>query len=128
MRFAFVTCLALAAGVTILPRSAEAHHGWAEFDETAEVTVAATVSVFHFVNPHCVVEFDRKDNAGHVQRWQGEFGSPHELARKGWSAASLQPGDHITITGHPSKANIPALHVIKIRTADGKEVGSDGQD
>src|SRR5262249_17346709 len=115
------------AGLLLELRSAMAHHGWTEFDENALVTVDATVSAFHFVNPHCVVEFDRKDDLGRVQRWQAEFANPRELSRKGWSAASLQPGDKITLTGHPAKGDVPAIHVTKIHTPDGKEIGIESQ-
>jgi hypothetical protein len=122
-----LTCIALALGIVVSPLLA-AHHGWAEFDETAEVTMEATVVAFHFVNPHCVVEFDRKDQAGQVRRWQAEFASPRELGRKGWTAASLQPGDKVTITGHPAKdINVRAVHLTRIRMTDGREIAIETQ-
>jgi hypothetical protein len=99
-----------------------AHHGWEDFDAKSELTFEATVKDFHFTNPHCVVEFEAKDEKGQVRKWQGEFASPIELHRKGWTAASLQMGDKITITGHPSKDGAPAIHVMKIRLASGKEL------
>ncbi|PWU08016.1 MAG: hypothetical protein C5B51_08565 [Terriglobia bacterium] len=119
--------LALTWVLLVARRPAGAHHGWAEFDETAEISVDATVSAFHFVNPHCVVEFDLKDDSGKVRRWQGEFSNPGQLARKGWNAASLQPGDRIKLSGHPARNNVPAIHVTKIRTPDGKEVGIENE-
>jgi hypothetical protein len=96
------------------PRAAEAHHGWAEFDSTAEITLEGTVSQFHFTNPHCVVEFRAVDKKGQMRLWQGEFANPGQLARAGWNAASLQPGDKITVTGNPAKNGSPAVHVMKI--------------
>jgi len=111
-----VICLCLA------PRTAKGHHGWAEFNEGTEVTLEGTVTDFHFVNPHCVVEFDVKDEKGAVRKWQGEFSNPGGLARKGWTAASLEAGDKITITGHPARNNVPAVHVTKIRMPKGQEV------
>src|SRR6516162_6573546 len=101
MKQSSLTCLSLFTGCLLVPTPAAAHHGWAEFDETAEVTFEGTVIDFHYGNPHCVVEFERRDDKGHIQKWQGEFSNPGVLSRKGWDAASLQAGDKVTITGHP---------------------------
>jgi hypothetical protein len=101
---------------------AEAHHGWLDFDSSHEVTYEGTVTDFHFTNPHCVVEFSVKDEKGQVLKWQGEFASPGELGRKSWTAASLQPGDKILISGHPAKDKTLAMHVTKIRMPNGQEV------
>jgi len=122
MKIALLGSAALAACFLLAPRVAEGHHGWAEFNETAEVTLEGTVTDFHWVNPHCVVEFDVKDDKGHVQKWQGEFSNPGVLSRKGWNAASLEAGDRLTITGHPAKKEgVNAIHVTRIRTTGGQE-------
>jgi hypothetical protein len=47
--------------------SAVAHHGYAAFDTSAEITLKGTVTDFHFVNPHCVIEIDVKDDKGQVR-------------------------------------------------------------
>src|ERR1700735_4011515 len=99
---------------------ASAHHGYAAFDTTAEVTLSGTVTDFHFVNPHCVVEFDVKDDKGQVHNWQGEFSNPGQLVRKGWTAASLAAGDKIQVSGYPAKGEARALHVLKIRMPSGQ--------
>jgi hypothetical protein len=99
---------------------AQGHHGWMEFDETAEVTIEGTVTDFHYVNPHCVVELDVKGEAGHIQKWQAEFSNPGVLSRRGWNAASLQPGEKLTVTGHPARNNVLAIHVTRIRMANGE--------
>ena len=110
----------LAAGL-VAPVSVQAHHGWQEFDEKAEVTVTGTVTDFHYVNPHCVVEFDVKDDKGRIQKWQGEFSNPGVLSRRGWNAAFLEAGDKLTITGHPAKKDgVLALHVTRILSASGE--------
>lgn len=113
--------VAIWAGIFLLAHTAQAHHGWAEFELNREVTMEGSVTDFHFVNPHCVVEFDVMDDKGLVHKWQGEFSSPGQMVRKGWTAASLQPGDRITITGNPAKNEIPAVHVTRIRLSNGQE-------
>lgn len=119
MKITLLTSVPLLAALLLLPGSAEGHHGWTEFDEKAEVTVEGTVTDFHYVNPHCVVEFDVKDETGHVHKWQGEFSNPGVLSRRGWNAASLEAGEKLTITGHPARNNVLALHVFRIRSSNG---------
>jgi hypothetical protein len=116
-----MTALAISAAFVIVPGIAEAHHGWADFEEAKEVTFQGTVVAFHYTNPHCVVEFEVTDDKGKVKKWEGEFASPGELQRKGWNPNSLESGDKLTITGHPSKDGSPAIHVSKI-AVNGKEL------
>lgn len=120
MKLRNLSPIPLLAGMLLMPVVAVAHHGWVDFDEKTERTVEGTVTAFYFVNPHCVVEFDVKDENGRVQKWQGEFASKLELSRKGWNPASLEPGDHLTFIGHPSKDGSLSIHVMKIRTAKGE--------
>lgn len=110
----------LIAGLVLLPGSVQAHHGWQEFDEKGEVTVEGTVTDFHYVNPHCVVEFEAKDEKGQVQKWQGEFSNPGVLSRRGWNAAYLEAGDKLKITGRPARNGVLALHVTRILSASGE--------
>ena len=121
MKKTLLSLLALSAGFILMPPPAEAHHGWAEFNEGTEVTLQGTVGAFHFTNPHCVVDFDAVEN-GKTRSWEGEFASPVELSKKGWTAATLQPGDKMSITGHPAKDGGPELHVTAIHMADGREL------
>src|ERR1700681_507816 len=120
MKIALLLYAPLITGLLLVPGSAHAHHGWQEFDEKAEVTVEGTVTDFHYVNPHCVVEFNVKDEKGRIQKWQGEFSNPGVLSRRGWNAASLDAGDKLTITGHPARNGVHALHVTRIRSSKGE--------
>ena len=103
----------------LLPVSMEAHHGWQEFDEKTDVTVEGTVTDFHYLYPHCVVEFEVKDEKGRREIWQGEFSNPGALSRQGWNAAYLEAGDHLKISGHPARNGVRALHVTRILSAAG---------
>jgi hypothetical protein len=122
-----IASLAFSMALLAPAPAARAHHGWSEFDLGRQITMTGTVVDFHFVNPHCVVEFDSTDAVGRHREWQGEFSSPGQLARKGWNAALLQPGDTITLTGHPAKNAAAAIYVQKIRMADGKEFVVEGR-
>ncbi len=83
-----LTFLAVAASFLLMPGVASGHHGWAAFESKTTVTFKGTVTDFHFVNPHSVVDFDVKDDQGQVQSWQGELTSAARLASKGWTATS----------------------------------------
>jgi hypothetical protein len=125
MKNILLTLLALAAGSLAVPRSAAGHHGYAAFDTTAEVTLKGTVTDFHFTNPHCVIEFDVKDEKGQVQNWKAELTSANHLAPKGWTESSVQAGDELAITGYRAKNGAPSLWVNKIRLASGQELKVD---
>jgi len=120
MKLRLLALAPMLIGLLLMPGTANAHHGWVDFDEKADLTVEGTVTGFYFVNPHCVVEFDVKDEKGRIQKWQGEFASKLELSRLGWNAASLEAGEKLTFIGHPSKDGSLSIHVIKIRKANGE--------
>jgi uncharacterized protein DUF6152 len=75
-----------------------AHHGYASYDETREVTLRGTVTEFDWANPHTEIYFDVRDSQGNVAHWGCETLSPTKLSRVGWSKDVVKPGDHITIT------------------------------
>ncbi len=120
MKTSFLFLLFLLAG------PAGAHHGLAAFDTTAPVTFHGTVTDFHFVNPHCVVEFDVKDDQGRVRNWKAELTSANHLAPKGWTESSVQPGDQITITGFRAKNGAASLWATKVVLANGEELKING--
>jgi hypothetical protein len=125
MKSALLSVLTLACSLLWMPGAAEAHHGWAAFEPNTEVTFKATVTDFHFVNPHSVVEFEVKDDKGQIHKWEGEMTSPIHLAPKGWTAATLKAGDEITITGHPARNGSLSMRVMKILQSNGKELKVD---
>jgi hypothetical protein len=103
-----------------LVSSAMAHHGLAAFDTTKEITLKGTVTEFHFVNPHCVVDFEVTDEEGQVQKWQAEMTTPALL--KGWTATSLEPGNVVTISGYRAKSGALYLRVMSLSSSNGVEL------
>lgn len=108
-----------------MAQSALAHHGYAAFDTAAEVTLKGTVTDFHFVNPHCVIEFDVQDDKGQVRNWKAELTSANHLAPKGWTESSVQAGDELAITGYRAKNGAPSIWVTKIHMANGQDLKID---
>jgi hypothetical protein len=109
----------------VLAAAALAHHGYAAFDTSAEITLKGAVTDFHFTNPHCVIEIDVKDEKGQVQNWKCELTSANHLAPKGWTEATVQPGDELAITGYHAKNGSPSLWVTKIHLANGEDLKID---
>jgi hypothetical protein len=127
MKNALLAFLGVAAGLLVMPESAVGHHGYAAFDTTAEVTFKGTVTDFHFVNPHCVVEFEVRDEEGQVHDWKAELTSATHLAPRGWTATSLEAGDEITITGYRAKNGASSIWATKIVLANGQELKIEGE-
>src|ERR1700688_3256278 len=114
----FAVVAALALLIVVAP--VFAHHGTAAYDTGNALTFKGTVTDFRFINPHCQIYFDVKNDKGEVEHWQGELTAPNKLARAGWTKHSLNPGDQITVTGAMGKNNAHALTIRKL-------VGPDGQ-
>jgi Family of unknown function (DUF6152) len=111
-------------GFLFVPALALAHHGFAEFDRTSPVTLAGTVTEFHFTNPHCVIDFEVKDDKGEIQKWQGELTSPLHL--KGWTATSLEPGNKVEVTGYPAKSGAHYVWITRLKSSNGIALKTNG--
>ena len=120
MKKKFMVIAALGVSLAIVCVPGFAHHGSAAYETNSSLTFKATVSEFRFINPHCQLLFDVKNDQGEVEHWQGELTAPNKLARAGWTKHSLNVGDQITVSGFAAKGG---AHSIWIR----KLVGPDGQ-
>jgi hypothetical protein len=94
--------LAAAIGIASLltPVKTGAHHSAAMFDEQKSVTVAGTVRLFQWTNPHCWIQM-LVSGAREPTEWSVEMGSPGQLYNKGWKPGTLKAGDKIVVVIHP---------------------------
>ena len=100
-----------------------AHHGAVAYDESHEVVLkGATVTKLAWANPHTIILFDVKDESGKVTHWAGELGSPSAITLQGWTKASVQPGDVITIYIHQAKTGNPVGRISHVVLADGTQL------
>ena len=90
--------LLVAAGGIALP--AVAHHSFAMFDQTKQVSLKGTVKEFQWTNPHAFIRVEVAEN-GTSDVWDVELNSPYNLKRQGWSSSSVKTGDKITIVLNP---------------------------
>ena len=114
---------ALGALGLLLAGPVQAHHAFAMFDTNREVTLEGTVKEFQWTNPHTWVQLMVKDPAGKEVEWSIEGSSPNNLARFGWSRASLKTGDHVQAVIHPLKDGSIGGSLVKI-TVNGQVVGA----
>jgi hypothetical protein len=118
--------LSVLAGILAVSSPLFAHHGNAAYEGTMTVLKDATVTKVLWANPHTVVLFDVKDEKGELAHWTAELGSPSALTNVGWSKASLQPGEVVTIYIHQAKTKNPVGRIQRIVLADGSELRDSG--
>jgi hypothetical protein len=121
IRSKLVVFIGLPAATLILGVTLSAHHGSAAYDvKTSSVT--GTIVEFQFVNPHCQLRMDVKDEKGNVVQWTGEFTNPAALHRRGWTKEMFKPGDQITLSGNKAKSGAPFMRVLTLEMADGRKI------
>ena len=106
--------MSLSLGLLAAPALLLAHHGNAIYDQTKGVTVTGTVTEFLWANPHCLLNFDVKDDKGNVVKWSGEVGPASDMTRNGWSKKLLKPGDEITVIMTVAKDGSPIGRIARL--------------
>jgi uncharacterized protein DUF6152 len=81
-----------------------AHHSFgATYNSKAEIKIEGKLVQFVFRNPHSFVHIETPDTAGAVQRWSVEWSGAAALGNQGLSQTTLKAGDHVIVTGRPSR-------------------------
>ncbi len=83
-----------------------AHHSFAMFELTKDVTYIGTVIEYRWENPHTHIIMKVPAGAADpatVGTWDMEGGSTNIMARQGWNKSTYKPGDAVTIVAHPMK-------------------------
>ncbi len=102
--------------------SALAHHGSAAYSDKLLEIKQATVTKFLWASPHCLINFDAKDDKGKAVHWVIETGPATNIGLIGWTKTSLAPGDVVTVYVWPSKTGNPVGRLNKLVLADGSEL------
>ena len=106
--------LALGLGIIAVPVTLFAHHGAAIYDETKAVTVKGVVTDWLWANPHCLLEFDVKNDKGESVHWTAEVSNPPDMIARGWSRKMFKPGDDVTVTMIVAKNGEPIGRIARI--------------
>lgn len=115
--------LVAALSLTLAALPASAHHSAAPFEMTKNVTVTGTVERWVWSNPHCWLYIRAVRPDGTQQIWGFEAGSSGMLARNGWNAADMKPGDKVTVMAHPSRDGRPVGLISTVKLPSGKVLG-----
>jgi hypothetical protein len=103
MRKRAIGTLAVAAGLLSVSLPLFAHHGTAVFETDKTLTLKGSVTEWDWSNPHCLLQFDIKNEAGQVVHWIAETQNPAEMVSLGWGKVSFKPGDEVIVTLMPVK-------------------------
>ena len=100
-----------------------AHHSFAAFDRTREVTLSGAVREFQWSNPHAWIQVVVVDDKGRQTEWSVECGSPNMMARTGWKRTTLKAGDKIVAVVNPLKDGRPNGSLVRITLPGGSVLG-----
>ena len=114
-----VIWMVLGLGILAVPVALFAHHGNAIYDESKAVTVKGVVTEWVWANPHCLLEFDVKDDKGQSVHWTAEVSNPPDMINRGWSRKMFKAGDDVTITMIVAKNGEPIGRIARA-TVNGK--------
>lgn len=80
---------------TFCASAAMAHHSYAPYDLAHPVTITGTVKEFRWTNPHGWVYLMVPNAQGVLEEWVIETPAVSGMARWGWKADSMKPGDKV---------------------------------
>lgn len=87
------------------------------------IEVEGVVTDYRFINPHLRIFFDVTNEAGDVEHWIAEGGTPNVLLRNGWSPETFKAGDLIHIAGNPARDRGSLfIHMLNVRHGNGAEL------
>ena len=108
------------AGIAVLACATGlwAHHGYAEYDRYAPVTLEGTVKNVLWANPHVVLTLETQTKGEYSIEWAAVF----PLARTGITTVPVKEGDRLIVTGsinrNPEKRILTIVQEMR-RPADG---------
>jgi hypothetical protein len=120
MRKRLIGAIAVAAGLLFAALPLFAHHGNATLDTEKTLTMKGTVTEWVWSNPHCLLQFDVKNEGGQVVHWIAETQNPAEMVSLGWGKTSFKPGDEVTVSLMPVKNGNPFGRISLVVLPDGK--------
>ena len=80
-----------------------AHHSFASTYSDQNITLEGKVIEFLYRNPHSAILLETSDKNGKPVTWAAEWGTAGQLSRQGIERDTLRPGDHLIISGNPSR-------------------------
>jgi len=114
---------ALTAALVLVGGHAFAHHSFAMFDQSKDVTLKGTVTEFQWTNPHAFIHIEVLGKSGGKDLWQVELNSPNNLKRQGWKSTSVKAGDEVTLAIKPLRDGSRGGLFVSMKLPDGSVLG-----
>ncbi len=111
------------AALVLVSGHAFAHHSFAMFDQTKDVTLKGTVTEFQWTNPHAFIHIEVPGSSGGKEMWQVELNSPNNLKRQGWKSTSVKAGDEVTLILKPLRDGSRGGLFVSMKLPDGRVLG-----
>jgi hypothetical protein len=105
-----------------------AHHSFAMFELTKDVTYTGTVLEYNWENPHTHIIVKVAPGAkdpSTMGTWDIEGGATNIMGRQGWTRATYKAGDPITVVAHPMKDGSKGASLFYAIMPDGKRLYHD---
>jgi hypothetical protein len=113
----------LLTGLLFASTAASAHHSFAMFDSSKNVTVVGTVKSVDYANPHVWVDMIVMNDKNQPTTWAMEGGNLGGLYRMGWTKDTVRTGDKITMEVHPLRDGTAGGQIVRVTLADGRVLG-----
>jgi Family of unknown function (DUF6152) len=127
MRKRPVSVFAVALGLLSVSMPLFAHHGTSVFDMKKTLTLKGVVTEWDWSNPHCLLQFDVKNEGGEVVHWIAETQNPANMVTAGWGKVSFKPGDEVTVTLVPAKNGQPFGRINLVVLPSGKTLDANSK-
>ncbi len=118
IRSYLIVALLVAGGIPVV-----AHHSFAAFDQSRELTMTGQVTQFQWTNPHCWLVVKVKGASGQDEEWSFEMLSPNVLRRVGWKRGTVKAGDQVTVTANPARDGTHFGLMLTVLDAEGRAIG-----
>lgn len=117
----------LFVGALILPATAVAHHGIANFNHNKDVDLTGVITEVALINPHSWLYFDVTNDDGTVTNWRCEMRAATVLRRSGWSAELFPVGTRVHISASPERTVPDTCYLNTAVLEDGTQLDRYGQ-
>ena len=120
-RVAAAAVLCLSAGLVF------AHHSFAMFDQSKQVTVIGKVTEIQWTNPHVWVFLEGAPAGGKKGRWGVEFTSKVHLTRRNFDPDMIKVNDNVEFTLNPYRDGQLGGRFVAVKLASGEYYCDVGQ-
>ena len=112
-------CASALLAACVIVAGVEAHHGSADYHVDREVAVDGIIKQWRWSSPHTWVLLTATRPNGSTEEWNGE-GPPLQWAEaRGWSNATLKPGETVRLVMYPSRREPHGGLIKRIERASG---------